>query len=83
MQTENICLNFEAALKVTAVQKKKNHTDSMIENVSDPTLKTLLKYRKHLSILEIKRIAKGNLVFTSNHITKEDVSKEIKKLQNH
>lgn len=52
----------------------------MIENVSDPTLKTLLKYRKHLSILEIKRIAKGNLVFTSNHITKEDVSKEIKKL---
>ena len=82
MQTENICLNFEAALKVTVVQKK-NHTDSIIENVSDPTLKTLLKYRKHLSILEIKRIAKGNLVFTSNHITKEDVSKEIKKLQKH
>ena len=40
---------------------QKNHTDSIIENVRDPTLKAILKYCKHPSILEIKRKIKSNL----------------------
>ena len=60
---------------------KKDHTDSIVENVRDPTLKAILKYRKHPSILAIKRRIKSSPVFTLNHITKEDVIKEIKKLR--
>ena len=59
---------------------KKDHTDSIVENVRDPTLKAILKYRKHLSILIIKGRIKSSPVFTFNHITKEDVIKEIKNL---
>ena len=59
---------------------KKDHTDSIVENVGDPTLKAILKYRKHPSILVIKRKIKSGPVFTFNHITKEDVIKEIKNL---
>ena len=59
---------------------KKDHTDSIVENVRDPTLKAILKYRKHPSILAIKRKLKSGPVFTFNHITKEDVIKEIKNL---
>ena len=58
----------------------KNHTGSIIENVGDPTLKTILKYRKHASILPIKRRIKSGPVLTFNHITKEDVIKDIKNL---
>ena len=57
----------------------KNHAGSIIENVGDPTLKTILKYRKHASILPIRRIKSGP-VLTFNHITKEDVIKDIKNL---
>ena len=34
---------------------QKNHTDSIIDNVRDPTLKAILKYRKHRSILATKK----------------------------
>ena len=48
---------------------KKDHTDSIVENVRDPTLKAILKYRKHPSILAIKRKLKSGPAFTFN---KED-----------
>ena len=57
---------------------QKSHTDSIIENVRDPSLKAILKYRKHPRILAIKRKIKSGPVFTFNHIMKEDVIKEIK-----
>ena len=56
---------------------KKDHTYSIVENVRDPTLKAILNYHKHPSILAIKRKLKSGPVFTFNHITKEDVIKEI------
>ena len=58
---------------------QKHHTESIIENVRDPTLKAILRYCKHTSILAIKRNIKSGPVFTFNHITKEEVIKEIKK----
>ena len=60
--------------------RKKDRTDSIIENVRDFTLKAILKYRKHPSILAMKRRIKSGPVFTCNHITKEDALKEIKNL---
>ena len=43
-------------------------------------LKAILKYRKHPSILPIKRKTKSDPVCTFNHITKEDVIKKMKNL---
>ena len=60
--------------------RKKDRTDSIIENVRDFTLKAILKYRKHPSILAMKRRIKGGPVFTCIDITKEDALKEIKNL---
>ena len=60
---------------------KKDHTDSIVENVRDPTFKAILKYRKHPSILAIKRRIKSGPVFILNHIIKEDFLKEIKNLK--
>ena len=41
-------------------------------------LKNYIKIRKHASILPIKRRIKSGPVLTFNHITKEDVIKDIK-----
>ena len=41
---------------------QKNYNDSIIENVRDPTLKAILKYRKHPSILAKKRKIKSGSV---------------------
>ena len=60
--------------------RQKNHIDSIIENVRDPTLKAISKYCKHPSILAIKRKNKSGPVFTLNYITNEGVNKEIKSL---
>ena len=47
-------------------------------------MKALSKYRKHPSILAIKAIQrkiKSGPVFTFNHITKEDLIKDVKKFR--
>ena len=73
-------MNFSQTIKNLNISQK-NHTDSIIENVRDPTLKTILKYRKHPSILAIKRKTKSNPIFTFHRITKKHViNKEIENL---
>ena len=59
---------------------EKDYTDSIVEDVIHPSLKAILKYYKHSSILAIKRKLKSGPVFTFNHVTKEDVIKEINNL---
>ena len=58
----------------------KNYTDSVIENVRDPTLKPILKYCKYPSSVAVKRKTKSGLIFAFAHFTKEDVIKGIKSL---
>ena len=48
--------------------------------MKDPILKAISKYRKHPSILTIKRKNKSSPVFTFNHVTKENVINEIRNL---
>ena len=71
--------NFFSNIIKTSSIRQKNHADSIIENVRDPTLKAILKYRKHPSILAIKKRLKVVLYLPFHHITKEEVIKEIKK----
>ena len=90
VDNENIITNDKEIAKVlndffsniikTLNIPKKDHTDSIVENVRDPILKAILKYRKNTSILAIKRRIKSGPVFTFNHIMEEEVLKEIKNL---
>ena len=50
------------------------------ENVRNLTLKAILIYRNHPSILTIKEKDKSISVFTFNNITKEHVMKKVKDL---
>ena len=45
---------FSNVIKILTVPEKR-HTDSIIENVRDPTLEAMVKYCKHPSILAIKK----------------------------
>ena len=55
-----------------------NHSDSNFGSVRGCALKTILQYINHSSILTIKEMTKSVSVFAFNHITTEDVMKEIK-----
>ena len=59
---------------------QKNHNDWNFVNVRDPTLKSILKYHHHSSILGIEEKTKRVSVFIFNHISKEDSMKEIQGL---
>ena len=47
----------------------------VIVDIDDPTLRTIVKYPKHTSILAIKEI--GKKLFYFSHLTLEEVFKEI------
>ena len=51
--------DFFSNISKTLNIPKKDHTDSIVENVRDPTLKVILKYHKHPSIMAIKRRIKS------------------------
>ena len=54
--------------------------DSLAENIDDPTLKAIAKWRKHTSILAITSAYKNRANFPFNFGSKEDVLTEIKML---
>ena len=52
--------------------------DSLAENIDDPTLKAIAKWRNHPSILAIAPEYKYKANFSFNFVSKEDVLTEIK-----
>ena len=52
----------------------------MAENIDDPTLKAIAKWRNHPSILTIASEYKNRANFSFNFVSKEDVLTEIKVL---
>ena len=52
----------------------------MAENIDDPTLKAIAKWRSHPSILAIASEYKNRVKFSFNFVSKEDVLTEIKML---
>ena len=70
----------DKSLVISSNITQTNRSDLNFENVRDLTLKAILIYRNHPSILAIKEKDKCISVFTFNDITKEYVMKEIKDL---
>ena len=56
--------------------------DPVINHVKDPTLRAILKYKDHPSILEIQNNCKNGIKFASEEIDLARIEKEIHKLEN-
>ena len=49
------------------------HSHPLAKEVNDPTLRAIMKYRNHPSVLTILDKYKNNSIFTFSHVTKEEV----------
>ena len=70
---------FANAVKNLNISNYEN-CDSLAENIDDPTLKAIAKWRNHPSILAITSEYKNRANFSFNFVSKEDVLTEIKVL---
>ena len=68
---------FANAVKNLNIPNYEN-CDSLAENIDDPTLKAIAKWRNHPSILAIAPEYKYKANFSFNFVSKEDVLTEIK-----
>ena len=68
---------FANAVKNLNISNYEN-SDSLAENIDDPTLKATAKWRNHPSILEITSEYKNRANFSFNFLSKEDVLTELK-----
>ena len=72
---------FSNTLKNLKIPGFKPHNDSLFENVSDPILKVILKYRNHSSIVAIgevwKNKSKKQPLFSFSRATMGEILKEI------
>ena len=55
--------------------------DPIIENVKDPTLKAILKYEKHPSILAIRTKGNRNSTFNFKEISSKEIETETRLLK--
>ena len=55
--------------------------DPIIENVKDPTLKAILKYKKHPSILAIRTKSNRNCIFSFREVSFKEIETEIRLLK--
>ena len=53
------------------------HSHPFAKEVNDPTLRAIMKYQNHPSVLRILNKYKNNSIFTFSHVTKEQVLKEV------
>ena len=58
-----------------------NQIDRTSENISDPVIKAIVKYRAHPSVIEIKENCTSKSNFNFSFFEKVDILKEIKMLQ--
>ena len=68
--------NLSSIIKTLNIHQK-NYRDSNLESVIDPTLEAIIKDLNQPGILALKGKAESVLVFTFNHITKEDIIKDL------
>ena len=53
------------------------YSHPLAKEVNDPTLRAIMKYLNHPSVLAILDKYKNNCIFTFSHVTEEEVLKEI------
>ena len=72
---------FSNIVKNLKIPGYRPHNDSLFENVSDPILQVILKYRNHPSILTIGEVCKNKSnkqpLFSFSEVTRDEILKEI------
>ena len=72
---------FSTIVKNLKIPGYRPHNDSLFENVSDPILQVILKYRNHPSILTIGEVCKNKSnkqpLFSFSEVTRDEILKEI------
>ena len=57
-----------------------NMDDPICENINDPLLKAIFRYRNHPSIVAIKKFCKSKSHFSFKNVQKEEILKELNNL---
>ena len=60
-----------------------NVDDPICENINDPLLKAIVRYRNHPSIVAIKKFCNSKSHFSFNNVQKEEILKELNNLNIH
>ena len=79
-ETAKVLNNFFSNIIKNLDIQQYNVDDPICENIKDPILKAIIRYRNHPSINSIKKICNSECHFSFADINKEDVIKEIHNL---
>ena len=79
--TAEVYINFFGNIVKNLNISQYSDFDPIIENVKDPTLKAILKYKKHPSILAIRTICNRNGVFSFREVSYKEIKTEIRLLK--
>ena len=73
----NFFLNIVKNLNISQY----SYFDHIKENVKDPTLEAILKYKKHPSILAIRTKCNRNVIFNFREVSFKEIETEIRLLK--
>ena len=73
---------FSSIVENHDIKRYEIGSDSLVDNTTDPTLKAILKYRKHPSLIAINDRYKGKDIFNFNEVHVIEIKNKIFKLSN-
>ena len=82
LETAEVLNKFFSEIVNNLEISKYSKYESFIDNIEDQTLRAILKYKNHQSIIAIQNKFKGGDVFYFRELEKEEIQKEIHKLNN-
>ena len=80
LKTAEVLNNFFSNIVQNLNIARYTSEESFVDNISDPTLKAILKYRNHPSIIAIRKKYKISECFKFTEVDQKDIEKEILKL---
>ena len=80
-ETAEVFNNFFGNIAKNLNISQYSNFDLIMENARDPTLKAILKYKRHPSILAIKTKCNRNSVFSFREVSFKEIETEIRLLK--
>ena len=82
LETEKVLNKFFSNIVNNLEISKYSKYESFVDNIEDQTLRAILKYKNHPSIIAIQNKFKGGDAFYLRELKKEGIQKEIHDLNN-
>ena len=77
MKTTKVFYSFFSNIVTNLKIPQYSNFDPIAQNIEDPTLKAIMKYKNHPSILAIQAKYKGKNKFSFREVTTQNIEKEI------